>query len=103
MGRRRFPPAPPPAGDVAAHLLDQLDRRVQLAPDLLLHQLEIDADQSADALLQDLFEGGRGHAGGYFRTTWSLIRICAPAATTCTSATENFSRVSVTRAGDRES
>src|SRR5713101_6246235 len=88
----------PGARNVAAHLLDQGDRRAQLSTDLRLDKLQVCADQTRDALLQDPFQGGRGHAGSYLGTTRSLIWIRAPAATVWTSATENFSRISVTRA-----
>src|SRR5438093_3649623 len=88
----------PGARDVAAHLLDQGDGRAQLSTDLRLDKLQVGADQTCDALLQDPFEGGRGHAGSYLGTTRSLIWIRAPAATVWTSATENFSRISITRA-----
>src|SRR5439155_17408034 len=86
------------ARDVAAHLLDQRHRRVQLAADLGLDPLQIDADQTGDALLQDPLESGCGHASDYFGTTRSLIWIRAPGATVRTSETENRSRSSVTRA-----
>ena len=50
------------AGDVAAHLLDQRDGRVELAADLRLDGIQIVTDQPGDALLQDPLESGRRHA-----------------------------------------
>src|SRR5499426_7113 len=86
------------ARDVAAHLLNQRHGRVELAADLRLDALEVGADQTGDALLEDPLEGARGHASDYFGTTRSLTWTRAPGATVWTSATENRSRISVTRA-----
>src|SRR5437667_179002 len=85
------------ARDVAAHLLDEADGGGELPPDLPLDGGEVVPDESGDALLEDLLERRRRHTA-YFRTTRSRTCTSAPGATLCTSATENRSRISVTRA-----
>src|SRR4030095_5380900 len=85
-------------GDVAAHLLDEGDRGVQLVPDLGLDDGEGGADERRHPLLEDALERGGGHrARAYFGTTRSLTWTCAPAATAWISATEKRSRISITR------
>jgi hypothetical protein len=71
----------PGARDVPAHLLDERHGRIELVPNFRLDALQIVAEQSGDALLQDPLEGGCGHASDYFATTRSLTWIRAPGAT----------------------
>src|SRR3972149_6360279 len=72
-----------PAGprDVAAHLADQGDGRVERAGDLVLDGAELRAHELADALLQQGFQGGCGAQRRDYRAmARSLSLICAPGA-----------------------
>src|SRR5262249_18103435 len=67
--------------------------------DLFLDGLQLVAHERGHPLLENPLQRGRGHAApAYLATTRSRIWIESPGVTDWTSATENFSRVSVTRA-----
>ena len=50
------------AGNVAAHLLDEADRRIELATDLCFDRFEVGAHERSHALLEQTFEGRSRHA-----------------------------------------
>jgi len=51
-------------GDVAAHLLNECHRRVQLTTDFGLDPLEVIPDEVGHALFEDLLERRGRHAAG---------------------------------------